>query len=209
MKNPLHYQLSEYDCGPTSLLNAISFLFEREEIPPEILRNIMLYCLDCYGPEGSAGKSGTSCTAMMFLSNWLQGLGDIGKLPVSSRYLRGLDVYVADDSLILDALHRGGVAVVRLYYEVAHYVLFTGTVGGRILMFDPYYQTEPFTNPDEKDALIIEDHPFSWNRSVPFSYFNRESMELYALGDIPGREAVLLFNRKTVLTEEDTIEYFI
>ena len=83
MKNPLHYQLSEYDCGPTSLLNAISFLFEREEIPPEILRNIMLYCLDCYGPEGSAGKSGTSCTAMMFLSNWLQGLGDIGKLPVS------------------------------------------------------------------------------------------------------------------------------
>ena len=86
MKNPLHYQLSEYDCGPTSLLNAISFLFEREEIPPEILRNIMLYCLDCYGPEGSAGKSGTSCTAMMFLSNWLQGLGDIGKLPLSARF---------------------------------------------------------------------------------------------------------------------------
>ena len=22
MKNPLHYQLSEYDCGPTSLFNA-------------------------------------------------------------------------------------------------------------------------------------------------------------------------------------------
>ena len=26
MKNPLHYQLSEYDCGPTSLLNGISYL---------------------------------------------------------------------------------------------------------------------------------------------------------------------------------------
>ena len=34
MKNPLHYQLSEYDCGPTSMHNAMSFLFEREEIPP-------------------------------------------------------------------------------------------------------------------------------------------------------------------------------
>ena len=209
MKNPLHYQLSEYDCGPTSLLNAISFLFEREEIPPEILRNIMLYCLDCYGPEGSAGKSGTSCTAMMFLSNWLQGFGDIGKLPVSSRYLRGSDVYVGDNSRILDALRRGGTAVVRLYYEVAHYVLFTGVEDGRILLFDPYYQTVPFTNPDEKEALLITDHPFSWNRSVPFSYFNRESMELYALGDMAGREAVLLFNRNTVLTEEATIEYFI
>ena len=178
MKNPLHYQLSEYDCGPTSLLNAISFLFEREEIPPEILRNIMLYCLDCYGP-------------------------------VSSRYLRGSDVYVGDNSLLLDALHRGGAVVVRLYYEVAHYVLFTGVKDGQILLFDPYYQTVPFTKPDEKEALLVTDHPFSWNRSVPFSYFNRESMELYALGEMAGREAVLLFNRNTVLTEEATIEYFI
>ena len=31
MKNPLHYQFSEYDCGPTTMQNAISFLFEREE----------------------------------------------------------------------------------------------------------------------------------------------------------------------------------
>ena len=29
MKNPLRYQLSEYDCGPTSMLNALAFLFER------------------------------------------------------------------------------------------------------------------------------------------------------------------------------------
>ena len=36
--------------------NAISFLFEREEIPPEVLRNIMLYCLDCYSSEGFPEK---------------------------------------------------------------------------------------------------------------------------------------------------------
>ena len=71
MKTPLHDQISEYDCGPTSMLNAMSFLFSREELPPEILRNTMLYCLDCYGKEGHPGKSGTSCMAMMFLSNWL------------------------------------------------------------------------------------------------------------------------------------------
>ena len=45
MKNPLHYQLSEYDCGPTSMMNALAYLFEREEIPPEAVRNTMLYCL--------------------------------------------------------------------------------------------------------------------------------------------------------------------
>ena len=56
MKNPLHYQLSEYDCGPTSMMNAIAYLFEREEIPPEAIRNTMLYCLDCHSKEGMPGK---------------------------------------------------------------------------------------------------------------------------------------------------------
>ena len=72
MNNPLRYQMTEYDCGPTSMLNAVSYLFQREEIPPEIVRSIMLYCLDCFGADGACGKCGTSCTAMMFLSNWIE-----------------------------------------------------------------------------------------------------------------------------------------
>ena len=81
MKIPLHYQMSEYDCGPTTMLNAISYLFEVEEIPPEVIRNIMLYSLDCYNDEGRLGEirrlSATSCctasTAIMMrdaLARW-------------------------------------------------------------------------------------------------------------------------------------------
>lgn len=206
MKNPLHYQLSEYDCGPTTMLNAVSFLFEREEIPPEIIRNIMLYCLDCYGPEGSPGKSGTSCTAMMFLCNWLDGFGRVGQLPIAGQYLSGKSVRIEPDSLINDALHRGGVAVVRLYFDVAHYVLLTGERDGCVLMFDPYYQKEPFP---QADIEVTAAHPFHYNRVVPFSYFNRETQELYALGKADEREAVLLFNQNTKLTADKTIEYFI
>ena len=47
MKQPLRYQITEYDCGPTSLLNAVSFLFGREDIPPELVR--LLHVL--VGPE--------------------------------------------------------------------------------------------------------------------------------------------------------------
>ena len=206
MKNPLHYQLTEYDCGPTSMLNAINFLFEREEIPPEILRNIMLYCLDCYGAEGSPGKCGTSRTAMMFLSNWLEGFGHTGKLSVSSQYLSGENVILQKDSKINDALHRGGVAIVRLYYDVEHYVLLTGEQDDNILMFDPYYQTESFP---QKDIVVTLEHPFTYNRIVPMSYFNQETHELYAMGEPKLREAVLLFNEQTKLTAEKTIEYFI
>lgn len=56
MKSPLRYQMSEYDCGPTTMLNGISYLFPRESISPEIIRNIMLYSLDSYGGEGIMGK---------------------------------------------------------------------------------------------------------------------------------------------------------
>lgn len=206
MKNPLHYQRSEYDCGPTAMLNGISYLFEREEIPPEVIRNIMLYSLDCYNAEGIAGKCGTSGTAMMFLSNWLNGFGKIGQLPVSSQYLDGKRVYLGRESRINDALRRGGAVVVKVYYDEGHYVLLTGEKDGNVRMFDPYYREEAFT---EKDLLLVKDHPFCYNRVVPERYFNKETFEIYALGPVETREAVLLFNENTKLTPDKTIEYFI
>jgi hypothetical protein len=67
MKNPLSYQATEFDCGPTTLTNAISYLFKREEIPPDVIKHIVLYSLDAYNCKGEFGKSGTSGMAMMFL----------------------------------------------------------------------------------------------------------------------------------------------
>ena len=52
MKVPFSYQKTEFDCGPTSLTNALSFLFDREEIPPEMIRRIMAYCLDGFDGQG-------------------------------------------------------------------------------------------------------------------------------------------------------------
>lgn len=206
MKNPLHYQLSEYDCGPTAMQDAVSFLFEREEISPVVLRNIMLYCLDSYDCEGIMGKSGTSSAAMMFLSNWLNGFGKIGQLPVSCSYLSGERVYIGRESLINDALCRGGVAVVRLYFECAHYVLLTGVQDGKIRMFDPYYVDEEFP---QEGVVLVDDQPFSHNRIVDWENFNSQSTELYALGPVEEREAVIIFNDRTKKTAERTIEYFI
>lgn len=100
MKSPLRYQISDYDCGPTSMLNAVSFLFEREQIPPELIRNIMLFSLDAFSPDGAFGKSGTSCTAMMFLSNWLSGFGQAGRLPITTEYYTGERVYMGQQALL-------------------------------------------------------------------------------------------------------------
>ena len=101
MKTPLHYQMTEYDCGPITVMNAIIYLFDREQIPPDLIRNIMLYCLDGYGAEGAPGKSGTTRAAMMFLSNFLCCFGRTGQLDISSN--------------IWDDIHDGMYRVVQTH----------------------------------------------------------------------------------------------
>ena len=38
MKIPLRFQITEFDCGAVSLLNCLSFLYEREEIPAVLIK---------------------------------------------------------------------------------------------------------------------------------------------------------------------------
>ncbi|WP_243018861.1 MULTISPECIES: hypothetical protein [Dorea] len=66
---------------------------------------------------------------MMFLSNWLNSMGNIDKLAVSSKYLSGKSVYIGNESYVNDALKRGGAVVLRLYTDEWHYVLLTGIDG--------------------------------------------------------------------------------
>ena len=70
-KTPLDYQITEYDCGTTTLLNSLRYLFKRSEISPEIYKFIMQYTLDKTNNLGEIGKGGTSVYALEFLSNWL------------------------------------------------------------------------------------------------------------------------------------------
>ena len=46
MKNPLRFQVTEYDCGTVALQNALSYLFEREELPAALVKAIHKYTLD-------------------------------------------------------------------------------------------------------------------------------------------------------------------
>ena len=209
MKIPLRYQMSEYDCGPTALLNAMSFLFDRAEIPPEIIRSVMLYSLDCYGTDGHACKAGTSRMAMMYLANWLEGFGRATGFPISCRYIAGRAVHIGRDSYINDAVLRGGAAVVRLFYEVEHYALITGADADRIYLFDPYYLAKAETAFLRDRIGVTCAHPHAYNRIVPFSCFNRETKELYAFGKTDEREAILLFDERTRREPGDMIEYFI
>jgi hypothetical protein len=205
MKNPLSYQSTEYDCGPTTLMNAISYLYNREEIPPEIIKTIMLYCLDGFNKKGEAGKSGTTAMAVSFLSNWLNQYGKIKKFPIETEFLNPEDVYISRDSRIGACLQQGGAVVSRVMLGCWHYVLLTAIDDEYIYLFDPYYRKNPFK---EDGVDIIKDNPTKWNRRVKISVMNGTGKENYALGQMDTRESLILFNTNTKTTMEN-IEYFI
>ena len=206
MKSPLSYQATEFDCGPTTLTNAMSFLFKREEIPPDVIKHIVLFSLDAYNEKGEFGKSGTSGMAMMFLCSWLNQFGKVKRFPISGEFLTGPDVFIAQNSRIVAGLQQGGTVVARVFYGCWHYVLLTAADSGAICLFDPYFRKKPFQIPGVE---MIPDKPTSMNRRVAWSILNSESKGPYALGPKATREAVLFFNDKTRKTPQRTIEYFI
>lgn len=205
MKNPLSYQLTEYDCGPTTMLNAINFLFTRNEIPPDVIKFVMLYCLDGYNREGEPGKSGTTGMAMRFLANWLTHYGEVKNWPISCEFMSGENVRMSQNSKIAECLQLGGVVIAKVMLGCWHYVLLTGMDENYVYLFDPYYRKNLFI---EKDIKMIRNAPKRMNRRITYDVLNSEGKGNYALSTIEERECVLMYNvvkKQTV----DTIEYMI
>lgn len=201
MKNLLNYQSSEYDCGPVSLINGLRYLFDREEIFPDVIKFIMLYCMDTYNEAGEICKHGTSPAAMNYLASWLNHFGEVKGFPVCCEYMSGEIVSLTPDSPVIQALQQGGVVVLRLFLEVAHYVLLTGIEGDRVLLFDPYYEEEDAPDFDEEykteEISFIHDQPKKANRSVSMERINRFSKGYYEMGEFSCREALIIFNKNT------------
>lgn len=54
-----------------NFIKCFSFLFQRQEIPVEVLKTIYQYTLDAIGKNGIKGEMGTSRKAMKQLTQWI------------------------------------------------------------------------------------------------------------------------------------------
>ncbi|MGN0377639.1 MAG: peptidase C39 [Suilimivivens sp.] len=198
MKNLLNYQSSEYDCGPVSIINGIRYLFEREEIYPDLIKFIILYCMDTFNEAGEPCKHGTSTAAMDYMASWLNHFGETRNFPIKCEVLSGKEVTVTENSQIINALKQGGVVVLRLCLEVPHYVLLTGVEDDNVLLFDPFYEEEDDPEFDEEYSeegiSFIYDQPKKANRSISLSRLNRTGNGYYEMGEFSFRKALIMFN---------------
>ena len=191
MKVPLRYQISECDCCPTTVLNGMSYLLERQDIPPEVVRNVYLYSMDNFRADGY-GARGTTHAALRYLTEWIERFGKTGQLNISSRYISEEQVSLEPDGLIAETIRNGGAAVTRIDLDGWHYILMTGLDEEYVYAFDPYKLDEPFPVPGVR---VIADHELEYNRIIPRVSFATEDVHPYSFGPYQTRDAMLLTKR--------------
>jgi len=191
MDVPLSYQISEYDCGPTSLINAVNFTLDRKTIRPDLISGIYRYCLDGFNCHGAAGVTGTSGNCMRFLSGWFNQYGAQRRFPLSTEFLSGDEVSLSPEGELLHVLQNGGCAVVQCWLCCRHYVLLTGVDAEKrlVYLFDPYYPDKLMRR---KDITLTDEHPMHYNRIIPFSRLDNPGKDYYNMGT-DGRECLLFY----------------
>lgn len=192
VKNALIYQSSEYDCGPTCLLNAVRFLFEREEILPDVLKHIWLMGNDTYCENGCVGCHGTSRAAMRYMGAWFREYGKGCGFPVDAEFRSREEARVAPGTPAWQCLERGGCVVMRCFAgHIPHYVLLTALLDqDEIGLFDPYEEEPDFQGPGRR---VIRSAPRRMNRAVQYALLNLETDADYAMGPLDTRETLLIW----------------
>ena len=192
MKNDLIHQSSEYDCGPTTVTNAIRFLFHREEIQPGILKHIWMMGNDTYCEKGRLGCQGTSKSSMRYMADWFNAYGKGCQFPIAGKFLENEETQIVPGSESWQCLERGGAVVMRCSCGgIGHYVLLTAILpGGEIGLFDPYDEEPDFKEPGRR---VIRNEPKKYNRAVDYRLLNLQDSSDYAMGEFSIRENLLIW----------------
>jgi hypothetical protein len=196
MKTPFRQQASEYDCVPTTFLNALSFLFERKEIPPLVIQRIYLYSLDSMVSHKAIGH-GTSGLAVQLLGSWLSEYRH-GEFQVHADYCKGKAVHLRQGNRISKCLNSGGVALLRVKHQGNswHYVLGLSVSGGWLYCYDPYVRTTKSNKPGHYEFLA-ESSFHAPNLKIECDWLDVSSNKSqYRLGTSSERECLLLERTK-------------
>jgi|GEM_PF-2176561 len=134
---PLRYQMSDSDCVPTTIVNAMLFLLQRR-LHPRLLS--MLWHISV---ETKSGSGWVTCQLLSdtlnswFLRAHLDG-NEKGVLPFKSKIIEGDAAHLERNNSLARSINIGGVCCLTVN-DGKHYVLLHATNGRQFLAFDPYW----------------------------------------------------------------------
>ena len=191
MKIPLRYQNTEYDCGTTSFVNALAYIYEREDIPVELLKAIYRFTLDVDGKDGIEGTGGTSRKHAELLAKYFTEYANKNdEFDINCKILYGKDVTLEKMKKTLD---DNGVIIARCWQDAEHYVLITKIDDNFAYIFDPYYLKEDYYVKDDDVAIVLHE-AFTHNRLVKIERLFDESLKDFSLSE-EAKRSVILINR--------------
>jgi hypothetical protein len=193
MYSPFHYQISEYDCVPTAITNAISYLFQRKEIPPMVIRHIYLYCLDTVGRDSRFGVGGTSKYAVRLVGNWLNSYR-IKAFSVATQFLEKEQVSLEPGGQIETCLSEGGVVLcnILLTPRDEHYLMVTAMDEEWIYCFDSY-RRQSLRGMKGMARVINDGDGRSANLKIRRDWAEQDQVMRFCLGPMPMRETLLIW----------------
>lgn len=182
---PLQYQITEYDCVPTTIINGIQVLLKRDDILPEVIKLIYLYSLDARDKNGKIGGRGTSYNAIELICN---SINELPNFNIIMKMFRGKDVSL---ERISDGIKNGGVACVRIYYNsnLYHYILVVNIDDDNIYAFDPYFRKRKY---EDSEVELINSVSCNYNRIISKERFNLKCEELFAMSSNEERECIVM-----------------
>ena len=189
MKVPLRYQNTEYDCGTTSFVNALAYLYDREDVPVELLKAIYRFTLDVEGLDGTVGEGGTSKKHAELLAKYFtEYANNTDEFDINCKILYGENVTL---ERLKESLDNNGVIIARCWQGTEHYVLITNIDDNFAYIFDPYYLEEDYYVDDEDVAIILYED-FTHNRVVKLERLFSESQKDFSLLEKKKRSIILL-----------------
>lgn len=196
MKVPFRQQVSEFDCAPTSLINALSYLFDSTEIPPFVLHQVYKDCLDMESFRG------TSSRAMHDIGFWLNNYKEkrFNKFAVKSKFITADQVHLRKNSKIIRCIHSNGAALICVHFHQNewHYILCIRSEGRWLHCYDPAPQSKRFINNDAVQ-FVATTEPQAPNLIISFDWLEKDfnttkdaNERKYVLGCKDDRECLLL-----------------
>lgn len=195
-KVPLKYQSTEYDCVPVTFLNAINYLFKRNEIPPEVIQRVLQYSLDTINKNGEHGKGGTTGLACNFMVQWLNLYSRKNRnFNLECEYITGDEVHLSNNNKLVRCVNEGGTALCSVVFNKTgtknHYMLCTKADNNFLYFFDPYFRQQQFGKSDRNFLEWVREE-WEYNLKVSRQRIDSYEYEKYSFGPIEDREICLI-----------------
>ena len=190
---PFHYQVSEYDCVPVSMINAVSYLFHRNEIPPMVIQHIYMYCMDTVSRDARFGIGGTSKLAVRLLGNWLNSY-KMKKFSVCTEFLDRERVNLKTGGQIHTCLEEGGIVLCNMLLtpREEHYIMITAIEDEWVYCFDSYRRMSVRGMRGNVKVLKSDDGRAS-NLKIKKDWLGQTDINRFCLGPFHIREGLLIW----------------